>query len=70
MGRSAGSPGFDQAVALAGLLVNSDRSSHRIDSPGQVGFNNTDKKGTIHLQHELESGGIFSFHCKESLAAK
>jgi len=36
-----GSPGFGQAVATAGLLLNPDRSSHRVDPPGQTGFNNS-----------------------------
>jgi len=40
---SPGSPGFDRAVAPAGLLVNPDRSSHRVDLPGRAEFNNTDK---------------------------
>ena len=36
MGRPAGSPEFDRAVAPAGLLVNPDQSSHRIDQvPGR-----------------------------------
>ena len=39
-GRPAGSPGFGRAVATAGLLLNPDRSSHRVDPPGQAGFNN------------------------------
>jgi hypothetical protein len=43
IGRPTGSPGFDRAVALAGLLVNPDRSSHRVDLPGRAEFNNTDK---------------------------
>ena len=30
-GRPAGSPGFGRAVATAGLLLNPDRSSHRVD---------------------------------------
>ena len=41
MGRPAGSPGFDRAVAPAGLLVNPDRSSHQVDPLGRAGFNNT-----------------------------
>jgi len=36
-----GSPGFGRAVATAGLLLNPDRSSHRVDSPGRAGFNNS-----------------------------
>jgi len=39
-GRPAGSPGFGRAVATAGLLLNPDRSSHRVDLPGRAGFNN------------------------------
>jgi len=39
-GSTRRSLGFDWAVAPAGLLVNSDRSSHRVDPPGQAGFNN------------------------------
>ena len=31
-----GSTGFCQVVAPAGLLKNTDRSSHRIDLPGRV----------------------------------
>jgi len=30
-GLPAGSPGFGQAVATAGLLLNTDRSSHQVD---------------------------------------
>jgi hypothetical protein len=37
-----GSTGFGQVVALADLLTNSDRSSHRIDPLGQSEFNNYD----------------------------
>jgi hypothetical protein len=37
------SPGFDRVVAPAGLLVNPDRFSHRIDQPGRGGFNITAK---------------------------
>ena len=37
---SPGSPGFGRAVATAGLLLNPDRSSHRVDPPGRAGFNN------------------------------
>ena len=40
-GRPAGSPGFGRAVATAGLLLNPDRSSHRVDPPGRAGFNNS-----------------------------
>ena len=40
-----GSPGFGPAVGIAGLLLNPDRSSHRVDRvpghpPGRTGFNN------------------------------
>ena len=42
-GWPAGSPGFGRAVATAGLLLNPDRSSHRVDrvpdrpaGPGRV----------------------------------
>jgi len=39
--------GFGRAVATAGLLLNPDRSSHRVPGqlarPGQVGFNNCDR---------------------------
>ena len=38
MGRPARSSGFDEAIALAGLLVNLDRSSHRVDPPGRPGL--------------------------------
>jgi len=38
---SSGSPGFGRAVATAGLLLNPDRSSHRVDPPGRAGFNNS-----------------------------
>jgi hypothetical protein len=37
----AESPGFGRAVATAGLLLNLDRSNHRVDPPGQTEFNNT-----------------------------
>jgi hypothetical protein len=40
-GRPAGSPGFGRAVATADLLLNPDRSSHRVDPPGRAGFNNS-----------------------------
>jgi hypothetical protein len=33
-------PGFGRAVATAGLLLNPDWSSHRVDPPGRAGFNN------------------------------
>ena len=37
-----GLPGFDRAVATAGLLLNSDRSSYQVDRvPGRAGFNNS-----------------------------
>jgi hypothetical protein len=42
MGRPAGLPRFDRAVAPAGLLINPDRSSHQVDPPGQAEFNNID----------------------------
>jgi hypothetical protein len=36
MGRPAGSPGFDRAVAPTGLLVNPDRFSHWVNRvPGR-----------------------------------
>jgi hypothetical protein len=42
MGRPAGLPEFDRAVAPADLLVNPDQSIHRVDRvPGRPGFNNT-----------------------------
>jgi len=37
---SPGSPGFGRAVATADLLLNPDRSSHRVNLPGRAGFNN------------------------------
>ena len=37
----SGSPRFGRAVATAGLLLNPDRSSHRVDPPGRAGFNNS-----------------------------
>ena len=40
-GRPTGSPGFDRAVVTAGLLLNPDRSNHRVDPPGRAGFNNS-----------------------------
>jgi hypothetical protein len=40
-GRPVGSPGFGRAVATAGLLLNPDRFSHRVDPPGRAGFNNS-----------------------------
>jgi hypothetical protein len=40
MGRPAGLPGFGRAVIPAGLLLNPDRSSYRVDPPGRAGFNN------------------------------
>ena len=40
-GQPAGSPGCGRAVAAAGLLLNPDRSSHRVDPPGRAGFNNS-----------------------------
>ena len=39
-GQPAGLPGFGRAVATAGLLLNPDWSSHRVDPPGRAGFNN------------------------------
>jgi hypothetical protein len=36
-----GSPGFGRAVATAGLLLNPDRSNHRVDPPGRAEFNNS-----------------------------
>jgi len=38
---SFGSPGFGRAVVTAGLLLNPDRSSHRVDTSGRAGFNNS-----------------------------
>jgi len=41
-GQPAGSPGFDRAVATTSLLLNSDRSSYRVDRiPGRAGFKNS-----------------------------
>jgi len=40
-GSRSASPGFGQVVATAGLLLNPDRSSHRVDPPGRAGFNNS-----------------------------
>jgi hypothetical protein len=40
-GRPAGLPGFSRAVATTGLLLNPDRSSHRVDPLGRAGFNNS-----------------------------
>ena len=53
IGRPAGSPGFDRAVAPAGLLVNPDRSSHQVDPLGGTGFNNTGQE----CLERVESGG-------------
>ena len=43
-GQPTGSPGFGRAIATAGLLLNLDQSSHRVDRvdrvPGRPGFNN------------------------------
>jgi hypothetical protein len=40
-GSRSASPGFGQVVATTGLLLNPDRSSHRVDPPGRAGFNNS-----------------------------
>jgi hypothetical protein len=53
MGRPARSPGFDRAVALAGLLVNPDRSNHQVNPLGRAGFNNTGQE----CLERVESGG-------------
>jgi hypothetical protein len=44
MGQPAGSTGFCWVVAPDGFLVNSDRSSHRVDPPGRSEFKNYAQK--------------------------
>jgi hypothetical protein len=59
-GRPVGSPGFGRAVATAGLLLNPDRSSHRVDPPGRAEFNNS-AHNTVHsLQFYCRCIYIFS----------
>jgi len=53
MGRPAGSPKFGRAVASAGLLLNPDRFSHRVDSPGQAGCNNTGLHASHHMKESM-----------------
>jgi hypothetical protein len=43
IGSRPGSPGFGRAVAIAGLLLNPDWFSYRVDPSGWAGFNNIDK---------------------------
>jgi hypothetical protein len=55
MGRPAGLPGFGRAVIPAGLLLNPDRSSYRVDPPGRAGFNNNDpnRNKVLRISNEL-----------------
>ena len=54
-GRPAGSPGFGRAVSTAGLLLNPDRSSHRVYPPGRAGFNNSGAKVINYLRTVLNA---------------
>jgi hypothetical protein len=40
MGRPAELTGFCRVIVLAGLLLNPNRSSHRVDPLNRAGFNN------------------------------
>jgi len=56
IGSRSSSPGFGRAVATAGLLLNPDRSSHRVDPPGRAGFNNSAR-----YRHHYTKFSHFSF---------
>jgi hypothetical protein len=58
-GRPAGLPGFSRAVATTGLLLNPDRSSHRVDPLGRAGFNNSGFYTPIDVRKQISLTWIF-----------
>jgi len=54
---------FARAVATTGLLLNPDRSSHRVDPPGRAGFNNNSLKVELQSFHSLMMKCILFISC-------